>query len=92
MTTTNPLKYHTVYCLSHVLGMMRLDDDLQSKLADRVYDATSGKSITGWELQDFLTEIAEDYEFRGFTPAILAGCYPNVAQVYQVSVLVQTDA
>jgi len=92
MTTTNTLKYHTVYCLSHVLGMTDLDATLRSKLADRVYDGTSGKPMTGWDLQDFLTEIAEDGEFDGFTPAILAGCYPKLAEVYQQSVLVLTNA
>jgi hypothetical protein len=78
--------------LSHVLGMTDLDATLRSKLADRVYDGTSGKPMTGWDLQDFLTEIAEDGEFDGFTPAILAGCYPKLAEVYQQSVLVLTDA
>ena len=81
-----------IYNLSHVLSMMRLHQDLRDKLADRVYDGTSGKPMTGWELQDFLTEIAEDYEFKGFTPAILAGCYPDVAQVWLPSVRVLTDS
>jgi hypothetical protein len=86
------LLYTTVFNLSHVLSMMELDEDLQAKLADRVYDGTSGKPMTGWDLQDFLTEIAEDGEFDGFTPAILAGCYPKLAEVYQQSVLVLTEA
>ena len=90
MTTTSNIS--ATMFLSHVLGMTDLDATLRSKLADRVYDGTSGKPMTGWDLQDFLTEIAEDGEFDGFTPAILAGCYPKLAGVYQQSVLVLTNA
>ena len=89
MTTTSNIS--ATMCLSYVLEMTDLDATLRSKLADRVYDGTSGKPISGWDLQDFLTEIAEYGEFDGFTPAILAGCYPKLAGVYQQSVLVLTN-
>jgi hypothetical protein len=89
MTTTSHIS--ATMFLSHVLGMTDLDLTLRSKLADRVYDGASGRMMTGWDLQDFLTEIAEDGEFEGFTPAILAGCYPKLAAVYQTTVLVFTD-
>jgi len=89
MTTTSNIS--ATMFLSHVLGMMELDQDLQAKLADRVYDGTSGMPMTGWDLQDFLAEIAVAGEFEGFTPAILAGCYPKLAYVYQQSVLVLTN-
>ena len=80
-----------LFNLSTVLSIMELDEHLQDKLADRVCDGASGRMMTGWDLQDFLTEIAEDGEFEGFTPAVLAGCYPKVAKVYQTTVLVFTD-
>ena len=78
--------------LSTVLTMLELDESLQDKLADRVYDGMGQLVVSGWELQDFLTEIAEDGEFDGFTPAFLAGCYPKVAEVWLPDVYIVTSA
>jgi len=82
--------------LTSVLAMLDLDATLQAKLADRVwdrvYDGMEGLPVSGWELQDFLTEIAEDGEFDGFTPALLANSYSNLAQVWRPDVYIFTKA
>ena len=77
--------------LADVLGQLGLDSTLESKLADRIYDAFEGKKISGFELHDFLTEIAEDQEFAGFTPFVIADSMSST-EVFQDHVIVNTAA
>ena len=78
--------------LADVLGQLDLDSKLESKLADRIYDAFEGKPISGFELQDFLTEIAEDQEFAGFTALLVAELDESMTEVFQDHVIVNTAA
>ena len=82
--------------LTEALAMLDLDLTLQSKLAEHIWEPVlngeMGLPITGWDLQDFLTEIAEDGEFDGFTPELVANAYSNLAQVWRPDVYIFTKA
>jgi len=82
--------------LTSVLAMLDVDATLGTKIADRiwdrVYDGMEGLPVSGWELQDFLTEIAEDGEFEGFTPELLANSYAKMAQVWRPDVYIFTKS